>query len=133
MRALTFPWIVVVSLTHVALSQPVIPSLEPYPLPSKVRQALVELAGKSDILILGELHGTQEVPAIAVALLEPLAKQGYRALALEIPSDQQGPLSDWATGKTDAIPSFFAEPSPDGRGNVQALSLIRIALSPPFG
>ena len=66
-----------------------IPSLEPYPLPSKARQALVELAGKSDILILGEIHGTQEVPAIAVALLESLAKQGYRALALEIPSDQQ--------------------------------------------
>lgn len=107
----------------VVLAQPAIPSLEPYPLPSKVRQALVELAGQSDILILGEQHGTQEVPALAVALLEPLAKQGYRALALEIPSDQQGPLSDWAAGKTDAIPSFFAEPSADGRGNVQALSL----------
>jgi WD40 repeat protein len=120
-------------VSALVLAQPAIPSLEPYPLPSKVRQALVELAGQSDILILGELHGTQEVPAIAVALLEPLAKQGYRALALEIPSDQQGPLSDWATGKTDAIPSFFAEPSPDGRGNMQVLSLIRIALSPPFG
>jgi erythromycin esterase-like protein len=113
-------------------SEPAIPSLEPYRLPPKARHALVELANKSDILILGEIHGTREVPAIAVALLEPLAKQGYRALALEIPSDQQGPASDWATGKTDTIPSFFAEPFGDGRGNIQALSLIRIALSPPF-
>lgn len=114
------------------LAEPAIPPLEPYPLPSKATQALVEIAGKSDILILGELHGTQEVPAIAVALLEPLAKQGYRALALEVPSDQQGPLSDWAAGKTETIPSFFAEPFPDGRGNIQALSLIRTALSPPY-
>ena len=119
-------------VSALALAQPAIPSLEPYPLPSKSKEALCELAGKSDILILGEIHGTQEVPAVAVALLQTLTEQGYGALALEIPSDQQRPLSDWATGKTETIPSFFAEPFADGRGNVQALSLIRIALSPPF-
>src|SRR5690348_5124253 len=123
---------ILTSVSAAVLAQ-AIPSLEPYPLPSKARQALVELAGKSDILILGEIHGAHETPAIAVALLEPLAKQGYRALALEIPSDQQGALSDWATGKTETIPSFFSDPFADGRGNIQTLSLIRIALSPPFG
>jgi hypothetical protein len=114
-------------------AQPAIPSLAPYPLPSKAKEALCELAGKSDVLILGEIHGTQEVPAVAVALLQQLTEQGYRAIALEIPSDQQRPLSDWASGKTETIPSFFTDPFPDGRGNIQALSLIRIALSPPFG
>jgi hypothetical protein len=117
----------------VAHGQPAIPPLAPYPLPAKAKEALGELAGKSDILILGEIHGTQEVPAIAVALLQPLTEQGYRAIALEVPSDQQQPLSDWAAGKTETIPSFFTEPLDDGRGNIQALSLIRIALSPPFG
>ena len=46
-----------------------------------------------------------------------------------MPAEQQGPLTDWATGKTKAVPSFFAKPIADGRGNVQALSLIRTALS----
>jgi len=116
----------------VAHAQTVPRSLEPYPLPSKARAALCDLGGKNDILILGEIHGTQEVPAIAVALLQPLTEQGYGAIALEIPSNEQKSLTDWATGKTETIPSFFTDPFPDGRGNVQALSLIRIALSPPF-
>ena len=51
---------------------------------------------------------------------------------MEIPADEQGPLTDWATGKTEAVPSFFAKPIGDGRGNIQALSLIRTALSPPL-
>ncbi|HEV3341436.1 MAG TPA: hypothetical protein VG125_13790 [Pirellulales bacterium] len=116
----------------IAQGQPAPPSLEPYPLPSKAKEALCELAGESDILILGEIHGTQEVPALAAALLQPLTEQGYGVLALEIPSDEQKPLTDLATGKTETVPTFFAKPWDDGRGNVQALALIRTALSPPF-
>ena len=106
-------------------------ALDPYPLPAPARQALLDLAAQSDVLILGEIHGTQEVPAIAAALLEPLTKLGYQALALEIPADQREPLVDWATGKSTMIPDFFANPYPDGRGNIQTLSLIRAALSLP--
>ncbi|HWB13258.1 MAG TPA: hypothetical protein VG826_28790 [Pirellulales bacterium] len=120
-------------VSAVAHAQPAIPSLEPYALPPKAKEALCELASKSDVLILGEIHGTQEVPALALALLQALTEQGYGALALEIPSDQQKPLSDWAMGMTETIPSFFTEPVPDGRSNIQTLSLIRTALSPPFG
>ena len=94
---------------------------------------MCELAGESDVLILGENHGTQEVPAVAAALLAPLSELGYGALALEIPADDQGPLTDWATGKTEALPNFFTQPYADGRGNIQVLSLIRAALSPPYG
>ena len=50
-----------------------IPELVPYALPPKTEQALVNLAGETDVLILGELHGTQEVPAVATALLAPLS------------------------------------------------------------
>jgi hypothetical protein len=116
----------------VAWAQLVPERLEPYPLPSKAQQALGELAAESDVLILGEIHGTQEVPAVAAALLAPLSKLGYGVLALEIPADQQGPLADWATGKTQTVPDFFAKPFPDGRGSIQTLSLIRTALSTPF-
>jgi len=119
-------------ISTTAQAQPVPSALEPYPLPAKVQDALAQLAAQTDVLILGEIHGTQEVPAVAAALLEPLSKQGYGVLALEIPADQQGPLTDWATGKTETVPEFFAKPLPDGRGNLQVLSLIRTALYPPF-
>jgi len=113
-------------------AQVVVKQLSAYPLPSKARDALNEVAGQSDVLILGEIHGTQEVPAVATALLEPFTKLGYRLLALEIPADQQGPLTDWATGKTATVPRFFTKEIEDGRGNRQVLSLIRTALAPPF-
>jgi hypothetical protein len=122
-------WFFISSTTQ---AQPVPSALEPYPLPAKVQDAFGELAAKTDVLILGEIHGTQEVPAVAAALLAPLSKHHYAVLALEVPADQQGPLTDWATGKTETVPEFFAKPLPDGRGNIQVLSLIRTALSPPF-
>jgi hypothetical protein len=77
------------------------------------------------------MHGTQEVPAVAGSLLTPLTNLGYNVLALEVPSDQQAPLKAWATGKTDTVPNFFARPGGDGRGNIQLLTLIHTALSPP--
>ncbi len=107
-------------------------ALTPYPLPAAAEQPIKELADRSDVLILGESHGSKEVPEIVAALLPALSKMGYQVLALEVPSDQQSPLTDWATGKTRTIPSFYAKPSPDGRGNQQMLSLIRMALSPPY-
>src|SRR5262249_44664864 len=113
-------------------AQVVVPQLAPYALPSKSQHALKEIAGQCDVLVLGEIHGTQEVPAIVTALLEPFTKLGYGLLALEIPADQQGPLTYWATGKTTTVPRFFTKQIEDGRGNMQVLSLIRTALSPPF-
>jgi len=107
-------------------------ALKPYPLAPAVQRSLNELAAQSDMLILGETHGTQEVPAVAAALLAPLTKLGYLVLAVEVPADQQASLTAWATGKTTTVPSFFALPSDDGRGSVEALNLIRVALSPPY-
>jgi len=116
---------------QVAAQTPAI-QIEAYALPEKVRQGVGDLAAESDVLVLGEMHGTQEVPAVAVALLEPLAKLGYGALALEIPASEREALTNWALGKSKTIPRFFAEPWADGRANVQALALIRTALSPPY-
>ncbi len=125
-------FITVVLLTCVAArAQLVTEALRPYPLPADVTRSFGEVAAQSDVLILGELHGAQEVPAVAASLLAPLTDLGYNVLALEIPSDQQAPLTAWATGKTGTVPSFFARPNGDGRGNIQLLTLIRTALSPP--
>jgi hypothetical protein len=109
-----------------------LPELKPYPLPAGIERSVTELAAQSDVLLLGETHGTQEVPAVGKALLAPLTKLGYNVLALEVPSDLRAPLTDWATGKTPILPGFYAKPNGDGRGNLQTLALIRTALSPPF-
>jgi erythromycin esterase-like protein len=106
--------------------------LTPYSLPAAAEQPIKELADRSDVLILGESHGTKEVPEIVAALLPTLSKMDYQVLALEVPSDQQAAITDWATGKTQTLPSFYAKPGTDGRGNQQMLSLIGMALSPPY-
>jgi hypothetical protein len=106
--------------------------LPPYPLPAEASRALDELAARSDVLVVGEMHGTREVPALVAGMLPSLAKQGYGVLAVEVPSDQQAGLIAWAEGKTAAIPPFFSKPGTDGRGNRQMLTLIRTALSDPF-
>jgi hypothetical protein len=103
-----------------------------YPLPLDVRQSLKTLANDCDLLVVGEVHGTKEVPAIVEALLPTLTKLGYRTLALEIPRDEQPAIAAWATGEFNALPRFFGKPGPDGRGNEQVLALVRRALRPPY-
>ena len=94
-----------------ATAQQVPQTLDPYPLLKPVEKSLVNLAADADILILGEIHGTQEVLQIAAALLAPLSKHGYGILALEIPADEQQPLIDWATSKTMSSPRYIPEDS----------------------
>ena len=99
--------------TCVAVHAQTLPdSIQPYPLPARAERALVALAGEADVLVLGEMHGSQEVPAVAAALLGPLTKLGYGALALEVPAEEQRPLTDWATGKTRGDSQFLC---PAGR------------------
>ena len=106
--------------------------LKPYPLPPAARAGIEKLAASSDILILGEMHGTQEVPELVASLLAPLTELGYNTLAVEVPNEEQAALLAWARGKTERIPNFFAKPSGDGRGNAQLLALTRREVSPPY-
>jgi hypothetical protein len=106
--------------------------LKPYPLPPAARARIENLAASSDILILGEIHGTQEVPELVASLVDPLTKLGYHTLALEVPNNYEASLLEWLRGETERIPDFFTHPNGDGRGNAQLLALARIAASPPF-
>jgi hypothetical protein len=106
--------------------------LKPYPLPPEARTGIEKLAAGSDVLVLGEIHGTQEVPQLVAGLLAPLTELGYHTLAIEVPSNRQAAVRARARGETKAIPDFFANPNGDGRGNAQLLALTRIAASPPF-
>jgi hypothetical protein len=104
---------VVLLIGVAAHAQQMTETLQPYPLPAEIKRSLGQIAAQNDLLILGEFHGTQEVPALAASLLAPLTKLGYNVLALEVPSDQQAPLTAWATGKTTKVPSFFTRPGSD--------------------
>jgi hypothetical protein len=96
--------------------------LEPYALPPEARTAIEKLAADSDVLILGEFHGTQEVPQLVAGLLSPLTELGYHTLAIEVPNNHQAAVRARALGETEAIPDFFANPNGDGRGNAQLRS-----------
>jgi hypothetical protein len=90
----TSVFMAVVFFTGVAAhAQLITQTLRPYPLPADITQSFAEIASQSDLLMFGEFHGTQEVPALAASLLAPLTKLGYNVLALEVPSDQQAPLT----------------------------------------
>jgi hypothetical protein len=96
-------------------------------LPTEVERAVLDLAGRCDLLLFGELHGTREVPALVGGLLTKLAPLGYGGLGLEVPSDQHQALTDWASGQTQEPPRFYAQPSVDGRGSSEALELAKQA------
>lgn len=97
----------------------------PYTLPQSAKEGLLELAAGSDLLLLGEKHGTQEIPRLVLGLLDDLSALGYGGLALELPRGQASQLNEWIASRGEP-PSFFG-PSDfrDGRGNAQVLSLIR--------
>lgn len=101
----------------------------PYDLPQPAKAQLLELAAQSALLLLGELHGTQEVPCLVLGLLDDLAALGYGGLGLELPTGEGAQLAAWADGRCEPPPSFDPAEFRDGRGNAQALSLIRQTLS----
>lgn len=100
-------------------------TLVPYELPLPVKAELLALAARSDLLLLGETHGTQEVPCLVLGLLDDLAALGYGGLGLEMPRGEQNALSGWIDGENEPPPFFGPKEFQDGRGNQQVLSLIR--------
>ncbi len=103
-----------------------------YPLPASTEHSVLDVAGRSQLLLFGELHGTCEMPGVIAGLLPRLETLGYRGLALEVPFDARDDLAGWANGRTTQPPSFYSHPSKDGRGNQQALDLAATAAAGGF-
>lgn len=104
------------------------PPLTPYPISEDIRGALLGLAERSDVLILGSVPGTREVPRLAVGLLPDLSVRGYGTLALEIPADRRSWLVLAGTGPGHWLPGFFHKTPGDARGSAQVVALTRAAL-----
>jgi hypothetical protein len=98
-----------------------------HPLSAEVEQNVLDVAARSHLLLIGELHGTREVPTLVAGLLPKLCELGYGGLGLEVPRDQRDLLLAWADGQTDRPPPFYSQPSRDGRGSREMLELAKSA------
>jgi hypothetical protein len=108
--------------------------ITPYLLPEPVHSELLALATEADLLILGEMHGVQEMSRLTLGLLPDLEALGYGALGMEIPSELRLPLLDWLHGRSKD-PTYFFQPSRDndGRNSIQAVSLLHQMLAREAG
>lgn len=93
-------------------------------LPDDVLRELCEQAAQIDLFLVGELHGTREVPQLLALLWDNLRPHGYAGLAIEMPQSQRKLIVDWANG-TGELPIFFRYPPSDGRSSVEILALLR--------
>lgn len=94
----------------------------------KLIERIVDFASGSDVFVVGELHGTREIPALCASLLGPLRDQGFKAIAIEAPSVQRTRIRSYARGETSVVPWFYSHPYPDGRGSEEQLRLVRTAM-----
>ena len=90
-------------------------------------------AGKHRLIVLGELHGTRQLPALTAALVAHHAAQGPVTLALEVPQTEQPAIegylaSDGGSAAWQALAStpFWQvhDDQHDGRRSVQMRQLI---------
>ena len=76
---------------------------------------LLREAGSHDFFLLGELHGTNEVPALIEKLWPEMWKQGYRHVAAEI--------SPWTAHQLESVPKGEG-PSIDGTWTREQASVV---------
>lgn len=102
-----------------------------------IASAVAELraaAGQRRIMVIGEMHGTREIPALAVSLLDAYAREGPVRLGLELPSAQQVAIDAWISGGDReaaraammAADTGWSRPPQenDGRRNAEILGLL---------
>lgn len=96
---------------------------------------IAEHAAGHRLVVLGELHGTAEIPALAARLATAYAQQGPLTLALEVPQGEQPAMdryldsdgSDAAWRALAGSPFWqVADDQHDGRRSVQMRQLIEV-------
>jgi len=107
-------------------------TVDDYLLPENVLLSITDLADPADCLMVGEIHGTQEIPRIVVSLLPMLWEKGYRGLGVEVPHAEQDSLRRWLSDPSTPLPMFFARPWQDGRGSREMLAMLRRAFGIGF-
>lgn len=97
-------------------------------------ETLIQVSGDHRLVVLGEMHGTREIPLLAGDLVEHWSEAGPVLLALEIPVGEHTALREAVTGGgTDALidrlrqrPWWGMLPvQSDGRRSEDVLSLVQ--------
>jgi hypothetical protein len=100
---------------------------------ARAAAAIVERHGDAAILVVGELHGTQEAPAVLAALVRTLGARSAVQVGLEIPAEEQPALDAWlasdggAAARTALLAGRFwqqPEARSDGRRSQAMLALL---------
>jgi len=90
-------------------------------------KGFIKILKKYDLIVLGELHGTKEIPELMKKIIESLLDE-VSLIFLEIPMHQQRYLDTYLISEQESslyeIP-FFEHPSKDGRGSKEYLLLIQ--------
>jgi hypothetical protein len=117
----------VVLLAVVGCGHAAVAPVERTPLPP-------ELAAPRGMLVLGDLHGTQEIPRFVGGVVATLAERAPVVLALEIPEARSPGVpaylaSDGGPAAREALlrGAFWQDPYQDGRRSVAMLALIDTA------
>ena len=96
---------------------------------------IAEHAAGHRLLVLGELHGTAQIPALAARLATAYAEQGPLTLALEVPHTEQPAIdryldSDGGDGAWRALAGtpfwLVRDDQHDGRRSVQMRQLVEV-------
>jgi hypothetical protein len=91
-------------------------------------QELVGLARTHSMLLVGELHGTVEAPALVEGIALALAEQGPVIVALEWPTSEQPRVDSYLAGDADAgtvtASPFWSSSMRDGRSSRAMLDLL---------
>jgi len=99
------------------------------PTPDGLNQALAN----TRFLIVGEIHGTNEIPQVVGNVVCNLALEGPVTLALEIPVDEQERIAEFVSGDEGSLEALLAgahwddSGTTDGRSSQAMLDLIKAA------
>ena len=88
---------------------------------------LIEKIKSKKIVLLGELHGTKEIPELITSFFNEYLKENQCNICLEIPSDEQSNIDKFfKTGDQNYIydMEFFKSKPSDGRNSKEYLDLI---------
>ncbi len=113
-------------LLAVVLSTPLLAAEPAAPL-----KQLLEAAGGHRVLLVGEIHGTAEVPALVADLADALAAEAPLVVGLELPRDEQKRIDaflDSAGTGDDRVAllagKFWTRDYQDGRSSLAMLELL---------
>jgi hypothetical protein len=94
-----------------------------------VTQAAAPLPSSGQVLVLGETHGSRDVPEYFLSLVRAAARKGRVIVGLELPATPVGPL---CRGSRASWPAAWTPQKPDGRTSVAMRKLVCALSSAPL-